>query len=149
MIKIKTLNISAINPALKKCKINFDKTASTLSTELGKTFNNTRYSQNEILWSNNVNTVSTNFSISSKLGVTNPGSTYYMLGGSGLDLGTNTRILSGRPLTDIGSAITLQNAAANVNFGTNGSALNMYNEPYNSYVQDGFEIASGDRQVRR
>ncbi|MEF9478757.1 T9SS type A sorting domain-containing protein [Chryseobacterium sp. 1B4] len=121
----------------------FDKTASTLSTELGKTFNNTRYSQNEILWSNNVNTVSTNFSISSKLGVTNPGSTYYMLGGSGLDLGTNTRILSGRPLTDIGSAITLQNAAANVNFGTNGSALNMYNEPYNSYVQDGFEIASG------
>jgi hypothetical protein len=121
----------------------YDKTASTLSTELGKTFNNTRYSQNEILWSNNVNTVSTNFSISSKLGVSNPGNTYYMLGGSGLDLGTNTRILSGRPLTDIGSAVTLQNAAANVNFGTNGSAVNMYNEPYNTYVQDGFEIASG------
>ncbi|MGV2451708.1 UNVERIFIED_CONTAM: T9SS type A sorting domain-containing protein [Ralstonia mannitolilytica] len=121
----------------------YDKTASTLSTELGKTFNNTRYSQNEILWSNNVNTVSTNFSISSKLGVTNPGSTYYMLGGSGLDLATSTRVLSGRPLTDIGSAVTLQNAAANVNFGSNGSAVNMYNEPYNTYVQDGFEIASG------
>ncbi|MFS4432189.1 T9SS type A sorting domain-containing protein [Chryseobacterium sp. S90] len=121
----------------------YDKTASTLSPELGKTFNNTRYSQNEILWSNNANTVSTNFSISSKLGVTNPGSTYYMLGGSGLDLGTSTRTLSGRPFTDVGSAVTLQNAASSVNFGSNGSALNMYNEPYNTYVQDGFEIASG------
>lgn len=121
----------------------YDKTASTLGNELGKTFINQRYSQNEILWSNNSNTVSTNFNVSSKLGVANPGSTYYMLGGSGLDVSNTTRILKGRPLTDIGTSVTLQNAASGVNFGAGGNNLNQYNEKYNSYVQDGFEIASG------
>lgn len=121
----------------------YDKTASTLSLELGKPFNNTRYSKNEIFWSNNINTVSTNFSINSKFGVTNPGSTYYMLGGAGLDLATSTKTITGRPLSDIGTAITLQNAAAGVNFGTNGTAQNKYHEPYNTYIQDAFEIASG------
>ncbi|WP_426478086.1 T9SS type A sorting domain-containing protein [Chryseobacterium sp. CBSDS_008] len=121
----------------------YDKTASTLSTELGKTFSNNRNSKNEILWSNNANTVSTNFSTSSKLGVTNPGSTYYMLGGNGLDLSTSTKVLSGRPVTDMEPAVTLHDAAVGVNFGPNGSAVNMYNEHYSSYVQDSFEIASG------
>ncbi|RNA60550.1 T9SS C-terminal target domain-containing protein [Chryseobacterium nematophagum] len=121
----------------------YDKTASTLSTELGKTFSDVRYSKNEILWSNNSNTVSTNFSTASKLGVANPGYTYYMLGANGLDLAGTTRIVKGRPLTDIGTSLTLQNAALGINFGPGGTAVNSMNEKYNTYVQDGFEIASG------
>ncbi|UOU98777.1 T9SS type A sorting domain-containing protein [Chryseobacterium daecheongense] len=121
----------------------YDKTASTLSTELGKVFSNIRYSQNEILTWNNANVVSQNVNVSSKLGVANPGTAYYMLGGSGLDISSVTRILKGRPLTDIGTTVTLQNAGAAVNFGTNGNATNQYNEKYNTYVQDGFHIASG------
>lgn len=121
----------------------YDKTASTLSAELGKTFSDARYSQNEILWSDNMNVVSKNFSTSSKLGVANPGTTYYMLGGAGLDVSNTTRILKGRPLTDIGTTVTLQNAGASVNFGTNGNNTNQYNEKYNTYVQDAFEMASG------
>ncbi|SMO72544.1 Por secretion system C-terminal sorting domain-containing protein [Chryseobacterium rhizoplanae] len=121
----------------------YDKTASTLSAELGKTFVQSRYSQNEILWSNNSNTESTNFGLSSKFGVATPGSTYYMLGGLNLDVSNTTRTLKGRPLTDIGAAITLQNAAAGINFGPTGAQKNSYNEYYNSYIQDVFEIASG------
>jgi hypothetical protein len=121
----------------------YDKTASTLSTELGKTFNNTRHSKNEILtWSNPL-VVSMNVSTSSKLGVTNPGTAYYMLGGLGLNVSDFTRTLKGRPLTDISTTITLQNAGNGINFGTNGNAQNMYNEKYYSYLQDGFHIAAG------
>ncbi|TDX92094.1 putative secreted protein (Por secretion system target) [Chryseobacterium daecheongense] len=121
----------------------YDKTASTLSTELGKTFSNTRYSQNEILTWNNATTVSQNVDINSKLGVANPGIAYYMLGGSGLNVSTITRTLKGRPLTDAGTTVTLTNAGASVNFGTNGNNVNQYNEKYNTYLQDGFDIPGG------
>ncbi|RMZ60493.1 T9SS C-terminal target domain-containing protein [Chryseobacterium nematophagum] len=121
----------------------YDKTASTLSTELGKTFSDVRYSQNELLTWNNPNVVSQNVTTASKLGVTNPGTAYYMLGGAGLDVTSVTRTLKGRPLTDIGTALTLQNAGSSVTFGTNGNNTNQYNEPYKSYVQDNFHIAAG------
>jgi hypothetical protein len=117
----------------------YDKTASTLSTELGKTFTNARHSQNEILWNNNINVVPQNFGTGYKIGIGLDGFAYYMLGGAGLNVSTVTRTLKGRPLTDIGAATTLQGAGANVNFGTNGNALNQYNEKYYSYVQDEFE----------
>lgn len=121
----------------------YDKTASTLSTELGKTFTNQRYSKNEILTWDNTNVVSRNVPVDTKLGVANPGTAYYMLGGTGLDL-TTTKIVKGRPVTDDAatSTITLQGAGAAVNFGTNGNSVNMYNEKYNSYVQDGFDTAT-------
>ncbi|MCF2221659.1 T9SS type A sorting domain-containing protein [Chryseobacterium sp. PS-8] len=121
----------------------YDKTASTLSTELGKTFTNTRYSKNEILAYSNPTVVSMNVDITSKLGVANPGTAYYMLGGLGLDVSNTTRTLKGRPLTDIGTTVTLQNAGNGINFGTGGSATNMYNEKYYTYLQDGFHIGSG------
>jgi hypothetical protein len=121
----------------------YDKTASTLSAELGKTFSNVRYSQNEILTWNNANVVSQNVPLTTKLGVANPGTAYYMVGGAGLDVSTVTRTLKGRPLTDIGIAVTLQNAGNSVNFGTNGNGLNQYSEKYNTYVQDGFHIGAG------
>lgn len=118
----------------------YDKTVSTLSTELGKTFSNVRYSQNEVLTWDNANVVSKNVDINSKVGITNPATAYYMLGGSGLNVSTVTRTVKGRPLTDIGTAISLQDAGAAVNFGTNGNATNQYNEKYNTYVQDGFDF---------
>ncbi|WP_294221856.1 MULTISPECIES: T9SS type A sorting domain-containing protein [Chryseobacterium] len=117
----------------------YDKTASTLSSELGKTFTNVRHSKNEILWNNNTNVVAQNFGTGYKIGVGLDGFAYYMLGGLGLDVSNTTRTLKGRPLTDIGASTTLQGAGANVNFGTNGNALNQYNEKYYSYVQDEFE----------
>lgn len=121
----------------------YDKTASTLSAELGKTFTNTRYSKNEILAYSNPTVVSMNVDITTKLGVANPGTAYYMLGGLGLDVSNTTRTLKGRPLTDIGTTVTLQNAGNGINFGTGGSATNMYNEKYYTYLQDGFHIGSG------
>jgi len=117
----------------------YDKTASTLSTELGKTFSNARYSQNEMLWANNTNIVSANFNTWSKFGSELPGYTYYMLGGSNLDVSGTTRVVKGRPLTDLNTSVTLQGAAANVNFGTTGNATNQYNEKYYTYVQDEWE----------
>lgn len=121
----------------------YDKTASTLSAELGKTFINARYSKNEILAYSNPTVVSMNVDITTKLGVANPGTAYYMLGGLGLDVSNTTRTLKGRPLTDIGTTVTLQNAGNGINFGTGGSATNMYNEKYYTYLQDGFHIGSG------
>ncbi|CAA7195686.1 T9SS type A sorting domain-containing protein [Chryseobacterium potabilaquae] len=121
----------------------YDKTASTLNTELGKTFSDVRRSKNEILTWGNPNVVSLNVSTTSKFGVDRPGTAYYMLGALGLDVTTVTRTLKGRPLTDIGTALTLQNAGSTVNFGTNGMGTNQYNEYYNSYVQDNFHIAAG------
>lgn len=121
----------------------YDKTASTLSAELGKTFSTSRYSQNAILHWDNTNVVSRHLTnLSAKLGVANPGTTYYMLGGLGLDVSTVTRTLKGRPLTDIGTTVTLQNAGNGVNFGTGGNANNIYNEKYNTYLQDGFHIGT-------
>ncbi len=117
----------------------YDKTASTLSSELGKTFTNARHSQNEILWNNNTNVVAQNFGTGYKIGIGLDGFAYYMLGGLGLNVSNTTRTLKGRPLTDIGTSTLLQGAGANVNFGTNGNALNQYNEKYYTYLQDEFE----------
>ncbi|MBW7676942.1 T9SS type A sorting domain-containing protein [Chryseobacterium chendengshani] len=121
----------------------YDKTVSTLSTELGKTFSNTRYSQNEVLTWDNATVVSKNVPVTTKLGVTNPGTAYYMLGGLGLNVSSLTRTLKGRPLTDIGTTVTLQNAGSTVTFGTNGNNTNQYNEKYNTYLQDAFDAGSG------
>lgn len=117
----------------------YDKTVSTLSAELGKTFTDVRHSKNEVLWNDNINVVPKKFGVNYKFGVGLDGFAYYMLGGLGLNVSTTTRIIKGRPLTDIGAVKTLQGAGASVNFGTNGNALNEYNEKYYSYVQDEFD----------
>ncbi|PRB01025.1 hypothetical protein CQ046_16550 [Chryseobacterium sp. MYb7] len=124
----------------------YDKTVSSLSTELGKTFTNVRGSQNEVLLYGNLPVISYNVATNLKVGVggqTGPSYLYYMLGGSGLDVSTALKTLKGRPVTDIGQTVTLQNAGNGVNFGTNGTATNSYNEQYKSYVQDRFAIAAG------
>lgn len=126
----------------------FMKTPATLSAELGKTFNGVRNSKNGILhWDNtraewhhlpNLNGIY-------KFADAAYAYAYWILGGNGLDVSNVTRTVKGRPLSDVDAAqvsVTLQNAGT-VNFGANGSNLNDYKEKYNSYIQDGFELAAG------
>lgn len=125
----------------------YNKSASTLNSELGKTFSTTRRSQNEILRYNNTDVVFDNIpSLNFKLGADEPAFTYYSIGGSGLDVSTKTRVLKGRPVSDVlpsRTTVTLENAGAAVDFGPNGSKINGYGGRYNSYLYDGFEISNG------
>ncbi|MGN7756649.1 MULTISPECIES: T9SS type A sorting domain-containing protein [Chryseobacterium] len=116
----------------------FGKTMSTLSTELGKTFGTVRRSQNEILKWNNTAAIADHYPDLSL--TTSNGSAYYMLGSNNnnLDVSSAMHTINGRPYATFASATTLQNAG-NVNFGTNGTAINGYNERYNTYLQDQFE----------
>lgn len=118
----------------------YKKTLNTLSTELGKTFTDVRWSMNEILKYNNANVVFDAFPIASQL--TDP-TGYYIMGNSTshpLNVSTVKRTIKGRPFADGFSAITLQNAGNSVLFGTGGNGVNAYNEKYNTYVQDAFEL---------
>ncbi|WP_294287651.1 T9SS type A sorting domain-containing protein [uncultured Chryseobacterium sp.] len=130
---------------------------STLSTELAKTFEVTRFTRNEILTWNNTNAVSNHVT---NLANTTPNApVYYMLGSknNNLDLSTppanlptilptatgSVYTLSGTPVrSEDLAAVTLQNGG-NVAFGVNGNALNQYNEKYNSYLQDQFDMTNG------
>ena len=119
----------------------FGKTASTLSAELGKTFNTTRWSQNEILVWNNDKIVFDNLSsISEVLGTnTRAPFSYYILGGKNLDVASVTRTVRGVPVSDLtNNSRTLSGAGAGIVYGTNGTAINQYNERYNSYLGDNF-----------
>uniref|UniRef100_UPI0030ED5F47 T9SS type A sorting domain-containing protein n=1 Tax=Riemerella anatipestifer TaxID=34085 RepID=UPI0030ED5F47 len=120
----------------------FGKTLGSLSSELGKTFTNTRWSRNEILVFNNALVVSDNIATSS---TTPKGTAYFMLGSNGLDtsnppLGVFT--VKGIPYAN-GITESLAGAATGVNFGTNGAATNKYRERYNTYWQDDFAISDG------
>jgi hypothetical protein len=148
------------------------KAISTLSTELGKTFSPNRWTQNEILYWNNANTVSNHFTTLSS-GTANGGqntninivpnsvSGYYMLGVSNnnLDLSTppatmptiaptptgSVYTLTGRPYVAAPAnyVVNLQNAGSAVSFGTNGNNTNEYGETYYSYLQDQFSNTTG------
>ncbi|MGK6341944.1 T9SS type A sorting domain-containing protein [Chryseobacterium sp. DT-3] len=118
----------------------FGKTMSTLSTELGKTFGTIRRSQNEILKWNNTAAIADHYPNLAL--TTSNGSAYYMLGSNNnnLDVSSSMHTLNGRPYAAFASNVTLQNAG-NVNFGTGGTAINGYNERYNTYLQDQFETS--------
>ncbi|WP_294244279.1 T9SS type A sorting domain-containing protein [uncultured Chryseobacterium sp.] len=133
------------------------KAYSTLSTELGKTFSVNRWTQNEILTWNNATAVSNH--VTNMADTTPNAPLYYMLGSknNNLDLSTppatlatiaptatgSVFTLTGKPVrSEDLAAVTLQNGG-NVNFGTNGNAVNQYNEKYNSYLQDQFDLPNG------
>lgn len=117
---------------------------STLS-ELGKTFNTTRWSQNEALVWNNALTVFDNLP-STTLGTTaRPAYSYYILGGGGTGSAwannglATTRTVIGKPVSDLDNfQVTLSGAGSTVNYGAGGSAINAYNEKYNTYLGDYF-----------
>ena len=121
----------------------FNKSYSSLSTELGKTFTTTRGSQNDILTWNNPNVVFDHVTNLSNTMV-NP-KNYVILGaGGGLNFQTSTKIFKGRPVAEETVPNQLmQNAGKNINFGLNtGANYNQYNEKYYTYLQDGFHLAT-------
>lgn len=122
----------------------FDKEFNTLSNEFGKTFGTTRYTQNEILKWSNLNVVSIHYTDLTNKTFDPTG--YYMLGsrGNNLDLSIK-RTLRGRPYADTENNmdVILKGAGVSTIYGPNGTNLNQYREPYNSYLQDSFDFGSG------
>jgi len=127
----------------------YGKTVASLNAnsgaELGKTFTTTRGSKNEILYWDNTNVYFPNLpsGLNTTMGVDVSPYGYYIVGGSGLNVSTNTRTLVGRPVSDTNMTVPLANAGANVNFGTGGSNVNPVNEKYYTYLQDGFSASAG------
>lgn len=116
----------------------FDKSIASLGTELGKTFTNTRYSQNEVLTWTNATAVSDNYNINT---LTSNPTNYYMLGAKNTNFAINNK-LKGRPYTELAAPLIMQNAASAINF-QGGYARNAYNERYNTYLQDFWDDSSG------
>ncbi|MCW0509110.1 T9SS type A sorting domain-containing protein [Riemerella anatipestifer] len=119
----------------------YQKQLSSLGSELGKAFGQTRWSQNEILVFNNATVVSDFIAITDK---TPKNTSYFMVGAKGFDPSISTMTnqvytVKGVPYANNISE-TLTGAGAGVNFGTNGSATNKYRERYNTYWQDAFAI---------
>lgn len=137
----------------------FGKPISTLSAELGSTFNTTRYSGREILTWSNPDVVSKNLpatGLATRLGENLSPFTYFIVGSTGLDL-TQTRTMVGRPvvtaavqppavpapgvlnsIVQLSSAGTMSANGSTPSFGLNGNNLNEYGEKYNTYLQDNF-----------
>lgn len=119
------------------------KVLSSLSTELGKTFNTGRYGNPVLKW-DNTNAVSNHFT--NLASTTSDGSGYYMLKILNNDWNPsapatgNVFTINGMPYAPLAGVATLQNAAANVSFGVNGSGTNSYGETYNTYLDDSFEF---------
>lgn len=120
------------------------KPLNTLSGELGKTFSNKRHSQDEILKYDNAYVVARNTDIASS---TIKGTDYYMLGSKNLDIAVPTSgtvyTLVGKPFAeDTTPTVVLSGAASQyptpASFGTNGTGRNIYNEKFNTYLQDSF-----------
>ncbi|SMO95048.1 Por secretion system C-terminal sorting domain-containing protein [Chryseobacterium rhizoplanae] len=129
------------------------KAYNSLSTEVGKTFNTGRY-DNPILKWDNANAVSITTLNLAPTSTTWDASGYYMLKVKNNDWNPsapasgNVFNINGKPYAPYAGAVTLQNAgksnvgASNVVFGTNGNALNQYNEKYNTYLDDSFEFTT-------
>lgn len=129
----------------------FQKSVASLGTEFGKTFTPVRGSKNDVEYWHNTDVKAVHFGDLNlyKFGDAAPSYFYYMIGGQGLDL-TTTRTVKGRPVSDDGSfanaPVALQNAGANVSFGSYGQWHNSFNEAYNTYVTDEFNGSSGEWQ---
>lgn len=132
------------------------KTLSELSTEFGKTFGTTRWTQNEILKYDNRNVVSRHYT--NLASQTSDPTGYYMLGSSSNNLNTSVvppsiagisptpagavYTLKGVPYAN-GISLVLKDAGAGISFGTNGNGINEYNERYNTYLADPFDFTTG------
>lgn len=122
----------------------FNKTFSTFSTELGKTFVNSRRSKNEMLVWNNPKAEFDNVDVNSK--TTSDATRYYSFGSLNLDTSSKVYTIKGRPYAEENTpAVTLVNGGASANFGNGGNNLNSYGGRYNSYLQDAFSVGFGEQ----
>lgn len=129
--------ITANNGTYQQMAMPFSqKVLSTLNTELGKTFTNTRYSKNEILTWTNATAVSDFFNVNI---ATTSATDYYIVGANGINFPT-LHTLSGIPYANLPTMPNqLTNAANGINFGAGGNNRNAYNERYNTYLQDNWD----------
>lgn len=122
----------------------FNKTFSTFSTELGKTFVNSRRTKNEMLVWNNPKAEFDDVDVNSK--TTSDATRYYSFGSLNLDTSSKVYTIKGRPYSEENTpAVTLVNGGASANFGNGGNNLNSYGGRYNSYLQDAFSVGFGEQ----
>lgn len=129
----------------------YNKSLSSLGTELQRPFEDRRRSQKELLvWNNK----KVRFDL---LKTSNPSETtataaqagggantaYFAMGSKDFDASAAKKILKGVPYADINVKETLKGAGDRIDFGTNGSKTNYHGERYNSYLQDAFSASSG------
>lgn len=110
------------------------------SLQFGKTFSNTRYSKNEILTWDNSRVMSRFTDVN---GSTSDATAYYMLGAAAGSVDfTALHTLVGQPYAEEKVVSrTLSGGGDGINFG-GGNARNLYNEKYNTYLQDQFDIST-------
>jgi hypothetical protein len=132
------------------------KVLGSLAAEFSKNFNINRYGD-PILKFDHFNAVSNHFT-NLATGATSDPTGYYMLKSTNNNLNTSTPpatqptiaptpvgsvyTLNGKPYANLASPVTLQNAAASVNFGSGGNSVNSYGEQYNTYIDDSFEYTT-------
>lgn len=133
----------------------YDKYINTLSIEFNKTFNSYRYG-NPILKMDNTNSVSNHYVALSTDKTSDPTGYYMLKSSNDLDASSppvslatiaptatgSVFTINGKPYAELSNSIVLQNGG-NVNFGPGGNNKNVYNEKYNTYVNDSFEITAG------
>lgn len=128
----------------------YEKKLSELSDELGKTFTDRRWSQNEILiWNNKVarmdllkTSQKTSDAVMAVAG-REANTAYFALGSKDFDAAASKKILKGVPYADGITAVKMEGAAAGISFGNGGNAVNIYREKYNTYLQDVFDAPRG------
>lgn len=124
----------------------YDKDLSELSEELGKTFADKRWSQDEILVWNDTKVrfdllKTTQTTNNAALGNRKASTAYFAIGSKGFKASDAIKTVKGVPYADKITE-TLQNAGAGINFGANGNAVNYHREKYNSYLQDSWDFSS-------
>ncbi|WKS94908.1 T9SS type A sorting domain-containing protein [Riemerella columbina] len=123
----------------------YQKNLADLNSEFSKTFEDKRYSQNEILYYKNAEVYAQNKGVTSQ---TTTNTMYFMLGAKDFDPSTTSvnggvYVVKGVPYVD-GITETLSGAGANIDFGPNGTKRNKYREKYNTYLQDNFAESDGE-----
>ncbi|MFL9835090.1 T9SS type A sorting domain-containing protein [Chryseobacterium terrae] len=137
------------------------KTFSSLNTELGGNFNNSRWQGREILkWSNtnlrfdgsiipsapitSASTPGITIDVNSAVTTAADRTAYYTLGAATLNP-VNLHTVKGTPYADgisgAGNTMSLTPSSIPATFGTGGNNRNIYQEKYNTYIYDAFDNA--------
>lgn len=133
----------------------FDKEFLSLENEFNAVFKNQRWTKQEILkWNNDLvrfdgsiipaSQITSNSTLGISINLTDKTTladrlSYYAVGTAGGLNPENVSLISGIPYSD-GLAVELKQD--NINFGSSGSATNIYREKYNTYLSDIFEFSN-------